>query len=124
MLTAGGVVVAGAVPCLAGLGARWPIAAGLLAAASAGLDNLDGAVAVMSRRTSAWGYVLAVTGEDPGIELKAIERADREHLGCFLTTVTPENTVWYERFGFTIASEYRPTPRWPTVWAMWREPKA
>ena len=31
-------------------------------------------------RRSAWGYVLAVSGEDPGIELKAIERTDREPL--------------------------------------------
>lgn len=58
VLTAGGLVVAGAVPCLAQVGPRWPIAAGLLAAASAGLDNLDGAVAVMTRRTSGWGYLL------------------------------------------------------------------
>jgi CDP-diacylglycerol--glycerol-3-phosphate 3-phosphatidyltransferase len=58
VLTAGGLVVAAAVPCLAEVGPRWPILAGLVVALSAVLDNLDGAVAVMARRTSAWGFVL------------------------------------------------------------------
>ena len=77
-------------------------------------------------------FYLRALGVDPdaqghghGAALLApvLERADREHAGCFLTTVTRENTGWYERFGFAIASEYQPTDTWPTVWAMWRDPK-
>ena len=37
-------------------------------------------VVVPFGRRTAWGYVLGVTDEDPGIDLKAIERADREPL--------------------------------------------
>ena len=50
------------------------------------------------------------------------EQADRLGVGCFLQTATPENVSWYRRFGFDVAAEYRPTPTWPTVWALWRPP--
>jgi phosphatidylglycerophosphate synthase len=42
----------------ASAGGRWPLLAALLVAASGVLDNLDGAVAVLSDRTSRWGFVL------------------------------------------------------------------
>jgi phosphatidylglycerophosphate synthase len=58
VLTCLGAVVAGLVPCLAVVGPRWPVVAGLVVALSAVLDNLDGAVAVMSSRTTAWGFLL------------------------------------------------------------------
>jgi ribosomal protein S18 acetylase RimI-like enzyme len=48
--------------------------------------------------------------------------ADERGVGCFLQTATRENVSWYERFGFEVAAAYRPTPSWPEVWAMWREP--
>jgi GNAT superfamily N-acetyltransferase len=51
-----------------------------------------------------------------------LEKADSEHVGCFLQTATRANVSWYERFGFQVTDEYRPTPTWPTVWAMWRHP--
>lgn len=51
-----------------------------------------------------------------------IARADAASVGCFLQTATPENVTWYRRFGFEIAEKYRPTPSWPQVWAMWRDP--
>lgn len=58
VLTGSGALTAGLVPCLAVIGPRWAVVAGLVVALSAGLDNLDGAVAVLSARTTAWGYLL------------------------------------------------------------------
>ena len=57
-VTAAGVVLAGSACWPASAGSRWPLLAALLVAASGVLDNLDGAVAVLSGRTSRWGFVL------------------------------------------------------------------
>ena len=57
-VTAAGVVLAGSACWPASAGSRWPLQAALLVAASGVLDNLDGAVAVLSGRTSRWGFVL------------------------------------------------------------------
>jgi phosphatidylglycerophosphate synthase len=57
-LTCLGAVTAGLVPCVAVVGPRWPIVAGLVVVVSAILDNLDGAVAVLSSRATSWGFLL------------------------------------------------------------------
>jgi len=43
---------------LASLGGRWVLGAAVVVAVSGLADNLDGAVAVMTGRTSRWGFVL------------------------------------------------------------------
>ena len=53
-----GVAVSAAVVGLAALGGRWALAAAGVVVASGLLDNLDGAVAVLTDRASRWGYVL------------------------------------------------------------------
>jgi len=57
-----GLVVAGLVPLCAWLshdrGATWLWLAVVVSAISGLLDNLDGAVAIMTGKTSVWGYVL------------------------------------------------------------------
>lgn len=58
VLTGYGAVTAGLVPCLVVVGPRWPVLAGLVVALSAGLDNLDGAVALLSARTTSWGFLI------------------------------------------------------------------
>ncbi len=58
VLTVLGALVAALVPCLAVVGPRWPLVAGLVVVVSAVLDNLDGAVAVLSSRTTSWGFLL------------------------------------------------------------------
>lgn len=58
LVTLLGLVVSAAAVGLAWLGGRWLVAAAAVVAASALVDNLDGAVAVMTRRTTRWGYVL------------------------------------------------------------------
>ncbi len=57
-LTAWGVLVSAAVAAVAAPGGRWPLAAIGVVVAAGLLDNLDGAVAILSGRTSRWGYVL------------------------------------------------------------------
>lgn len=57
-LTLLGLVVACAVVPLAALGGRWPLLAAAVAVVSGLADNLDGAVAVLTGRTSRWGAVL------------------------------------------------------------------
>lgn len=58
VLTAYGALAAVLAPALAVVGPRWPVVAGLVVAASAGLDNLDGAVAVLCSRTTSWGFLV------------------------------------------------------------------
>ena len=57
-VTVTGVLVAAATCWPASGGGRWPVLAAAVAGASGLLDNLDGAVAVMTGRTSRWGFVL------------------------------------------------------------------
>lgn len=57
-LTAVGLLLALAVLPVVALGGRWPLLAPVLVVASAMLDSLDGAVAVMAGRTSRWGALL------------------------------------------------------------------
>jgi phosphatidylglycerophosphate synthase len=57
-LTAWGVLASVAVAVVAAPGGRWPLAAVGIVVAAGLLDNLDGAVAILSGRTTRWGFVL------------------------------------------------------------------
>lgn len=57
-LTAWGVLASAAVAVVAAPGGRWPLAAVGIVVAAGLLDNLDGAVAILSGRTTRWGFVL------------------------------------------------------------------
>ena len=57
-VTYGSLVVSALAAGLAALGGRWLLLATLVLVVSGLLDNLDGAVAVMTGRTTRWGYVL------------------------------------------------------------------
>jgi phosphatidylglycerophosphate synthase len=58
VLTAWGVLVSAAVAVVAAPGGRWPLVAVAVVVLAGLLDNLDGAVAILSGRTSRWGFVL------------------------------------------------------------------
>jgi phosphatidylglycerophosphate synthase len=58
LVTGLGALVAGVAVYLAWLGEGWVIAAAVVVAMSGVADNLDGAVAVMTGRTTRWGFVL------------------------------------------------------------------
>ena len=49
--------------------------------------------------------------------------ADQRGVGCFLTTTEQKNLAFYDRFGFAVVTNYYPTPTWPEVWGLWREPR-
>lgn len=76
-------------------------------------------------------FYLRAIGVDPGSQARGLgsslmrpvlELADRRKVGCFLQTADDANVAWYERFGFHVVDQYRPTPTWREVWAMWRYP--
>lgn len=58
VVTAAGGLVSGLVPVLAWLGGGWLLLGAILVVASGLLDTLDGAVAVLTGRVTAWGHVL------------------------------------------------------------------
>ena len=58
LLTAWGVLASAAVAAIASAGGRWPLAAVVVVVVAGLLDNLDGAVAILTGRTSRWGFVL------------------------------------------------------------------
>lgn len=58
VVTYGSLVVAALAAALAAAGGRWLLPATVALVLSGLLDNLDGAVAVLTGRTSRWGYVL------------------------------------------------------------------
>jgi CDP-diacylglycerol--glycerol-3-phosphate 3-phosphatidyltransferase len=57
-LTVVGLAVAGAVPAVVAPGDGWPLLAVPVVVASAVVDSLDGAVALLTGRTTRFGYVL------------------------------------------------------------------
>jgi CDP-diacylglycerol--glycerol-3-phosphate 3-phosphatidyltransferase len=58
VVTLSSVWLAGLVLVLADVGGRWPLLAGAVLVVSGLFDTLDGCVAVLEDRTTAWGYVL------------------------------------------------------------------
>jgi phosphatidylglycerophosphate synthase len=58
VLTVVGVLLAGAVVPVAGLGSRWPLLATVLVVVSGLVDNLDGTVAVLSDRVTRFGALV------------------------------------------------------------------
>jgi CDP-diacylglycerol--glycerol-3-phosphate 3-phosphatidyltransferase len=57
-VTVAGLLAAALAVVPAGAGGRWPLLASGLVVLSGLLDNLDGAVAVLTARTTRWGFVL------------------------------------------------------------------
>jgi ribosomal protein S18 acetylase RimI-like enzyme len=62
------------------------------------------------------------TGAGSALMTPMTDAADEKSVGCYLTTSSESNTAWYRRFGFDVTEEFRPTPDWPRVWRMWRQP--
>lgn len=58
-----GLAVAGAAVPLAALGGRWWLVAAAVVVLSGLIDTLDGVVAVLTGRTSRWGFVLDSTAD-------------------------------------------------------------
>jgi ribosomal protein S18 acetylase RimI-like enzyme len=63
-------------------------------------------------------------GHGLGSRLLSAQTAQLDARGraSFLETATPRNVSLYQRHGYEVISEFRPTPDAPVCWAMWREP--
>jgi ribosomal protein S18 acetylase RimI-like enzyme len=100
--------------------ARMPlIAAGLL-----GIEHRH------PSRPSHW--YLAVLGTDPDAQGQglgsavlrpALEQCDADQISAYLESSKERNIDFYARHGFRVIKELR-LPRGPTIWPMWREPRA
>ncbi|WP_067980989.1 GNAT family N-acetyltransferase [Nocardia caishijiensis] len=52
-----------------------------------------------------------------------LDRCDTEGTAAYLESSSPTNLAYYERFGFVVTDELH-LPDGPSVWPMWREPRA
>jgi len=74
-------------------------------------------------------YYLEYLGVEPELQGKAVgstilkhlvNKADDEHVGCYLENANPRNVPFYQRFGFQIMSEKEIIGI--PAWFMWRPP--
>ena len=77
-------------------------------------------------------WYLDALGVDPAEQRRGIgsallapvlERCDHEGRPAYLETQSPENVVFYRRFGFEVREELDSVPGGPRAWTMWREPR-
>lgn len=77
-------------------------------------------------------WYLGVLGTSPAHQGRGIggallgavlERCDRDEMPAYLESSKPTNLPYYRRFGFEVTGEISITGG-PTVWPMWREPRA
>ena len=77
-------------------------------------------------------WYLAVLGTDPAAQgqglgsavlAPVLEQCDRDGVGAYLESSKERNIAFYARHGFKVTAELR-LPRGPSMWAMWRDPRA
>lgn len=77
-------------------------------------------------------WYLAVLGTEPAAQgqglgsavlAPVLEQCDRDGVAAYLESSKERNVAFYARHGFRVTSELR-LPRGPTMWAMWRDPRA
>jgi len=77
-------------------------------------------------------FYLPVVGVEPAWQGKGLgsallqpllQRCDREGASAYLEATTPRSRTCYERNGFEVTGEIV-LPKGPTMWAMWRKPRA
>ncbi|HEY4376163.1 MAG TPA: GNAT family N-acetyltransferase [Acidimicrobiales bacterium] len=78
-------------------------------------------------------WYLAVIGTDPDHQGKGLgsalihhvtDRCDEEGIPCYLESSKEKNVPFYARHGFEVTEEYGLPGNGPSLWGMWREPKA
>jgi GNAT superfamily N-acetyltransferase len=77
-------------------------------------------------------WYLSLLGTDPGAQghgfgsavlRPVLEQCDRDGVGAYLESSKPRNLDFYARYGFRVTGEVR-LPFGPTMWPMWRDPRA
>jgi ribosomal protein S18 acetylase RimI-like enzyme len=77
-------------------------------------------------------WYLAVLGTDPtaqgqglgsAVLAPVLEQCDRDGVGAYLESSKERNIAFYARHGFRVTEELH-LPRGPSMWAMWRDPRA
>lgn len=78
-------------------------------------------------------WYLATIGTDPSHQGKGVgsallrevlQRVDREGLPAYLESSKERNIAFYARHGFEVTGEIHTPGSGPTLWLMWREPRA
>jgi ribosomal protein S18 acetylase RimI-like enzyme len=78
-------------------------------------------------------WYLSVIGTDPvaqghgvgkALIRQVTDRCDREGIPAYLESSKSDNVPYYERFGFTVTGETVLGDDGPTIWFMWRDPRA
>lgn len=75
-------------------------------------------------------FLLGVRKERQGTGLGSallrpmLERCDAEGVGAYLENSKDANLAFYRRHGFEVTESFAFGPGGPTMWAMWREPRA
>jgi GNAT superfamily N-acetyltransferase len=77
-------------------------------------------------------FYLRVLGVEPSMQRQGLgsrlmqpvlARCDEQRIPAYLFSTKQQNVTLYERHGFHVIEEVW-VPRAPTVWTMWREPRA
>jgi GNAT superfamily N-acetyltransferase len=120
---------------------EWRTSFGDLVKVAPGLTRVTGTRMVRALRTMAAveskhpeepHWYLAVLGTDPSQQGKGVgsallepvlTRCDAEGVPAYLESSKESNIPFYRRHGFEVTSEIV-LPKGPTVWPMWREPRA
>ncbi len=77
-------------------------------------------------------WYLAVLGTDPSAQgqglgsavlAPVLEQCDADGVGAYLESSKERNIDFYARHGFRVMAELR-LPRGPSMWPMWRDPRA
>ena len=93
---------------------------------------LRGVEAIEAAHPTEPHYYLAVLGTDPAAQGEGIgsalmqpilETCDRDEVPAYLESSKERNIDFYARHGFRVTDELR-LPHGPSMWPMWREPRA
>lgn len=97
------------------------------------LSGLKFEAAMMKARPRDTHWYLAILGTHPGHQGKGLgssvlkpvlDRCDAEGVGAYLESSKEGNIPYYRRHGFEVVDKLTPVADGPSIWPMWRNPRA